>query len=325
LKKDSSILKINQLPDLNSEAPSKSIITSIGFSRGENNKAFTAGLDKKLKLFSLSSNNKSTLMQSVYLADLPIFQAKSLSEKEIICTGKRKHYYIYDITTNKAMRCAGLSLHFEEIKSLERVFTGENHFAFGSLDGYVLIYDNTSKTFMYDLKINGSVNSVCFSKTNYFFVAGDQSEVYLFDLRKSKRCLTKFADAGNFNTMAMTLSPNDKFLATSSSTGVVNVYDSQKIMNFDDEEKIEPVKAFMNLTTSVEFLGFNNASNKLAICSRWKKHAFRVINLENMSVYSNFPTFANQIKYPICCDFSSDDKHLSIGNDEGRALLYQLL
>ena len=80
----------------------------------------------------------------------------------------------------------------------------------------------------------------------------------------------------------------------------------------------------MNLTTSIEFLSFNSSSNKLAFCSRWKKHAFRLANLDNMSVYSNFPTFANQIKYPICSDFSTDDKYLSIGNDEGRALLYQL-
>ena len=43
-----------------------------------------------------------------------------------------------------------------------------------------------------------------------------------------------------------------------------------------------------------------------------------------MSIYSNFPTYTNQIKYPICCDFSGDDKYLSIGNDEGRALLYEL-
>lgn len=155
-------------------------------------------------------------MQSVFLSDLPIFQAKYLNNsKEIICTGKRKHYYIYDVNSNKVSRCPGISSHFEEIKSLERVFVGENNFAFGSLDGYVLLYDNASKTFMYDLKINGSVNSVCFSNTNYFFVAGDQSEVYVFDQRKNKRCLTKFADSGNFNTTAMTLSNNDKYLATS--------------------------------------------------------------------------------------------------------------
>ena len=146
---------------------------------------------------------------------MPIFQAKYINKnKEIICTGKRKHYYIYDVNSNKVSRCAGIVSHFDEIKSLERVFVGEDHFAFGSLDGYVLLYDSKSKTFMYDLKINGSVNSVCFSKKNYFYVVGDQSEIYLFDLRKNKKCLMKFADVGNFNTTAMSLSENNKYLAT---------------------------------------------------------------------------------------------------------------
>ena len=155
-------------------------------------------------------------MQSILLSDLPIFQAKYMNKcSEIICTGKRKHYYIYDVNSNKVSRCAGISSHIDEIKSLERVFIGDNNFAFGSLDGYILLYDNTSKTFMYDLKINGSVNSVCFSNNNYFFVTGDQSEIYVFDLRRTKRCLMKFPDTGNFNTTAMTLSNNNKFLATS--------------------------------------------------------------------------------------------------------------
>jgi WD40 repeat protein len=68
---------------------------------------------------------------------------------------------------------------------------------------------------MYDIKINGSVNSVCFSRNNYFLVVGDQSEIYLFDQRRNKRCLMKFADVGNFNTTAMTLSNDNKYLATS--------------------------------------------------------------------------------------------------------------
>jgi len=147
---------------------------------------------------------------------MPIFSAKYMNNnREIICTGKRKHYYIYDVNSNKSNRCPGLSTHFDEIKSLERVFVGDNNFAFGSLDGYVLLYDNISKSFMYDIKINGSVNSVCFSRNNYFLVVGDQSEIYLFDQRRNKRCLMKFADVGNFNTTAMTLSNDNKYLATS--------------------------------------------------------------------------------------------------------------
>lgn len=35
----------------------------------------------------------------------------------------------------------------------------------------------------------------------------------------------------------------------------------------------------MNLTTSVEFLKFNKRSNTLGIASRWKKNAFRLVNI----------------------------------------------
>ncbi len=48
------------------------------------------------------------------------------------------------------------------------------------------------------------------------------------------------------------------------------------------------------------------------------------MNLNNMNVYSNFPSYTSRIKYPICFDFSMNDKFLCIGNDEGKALLYKL-
>lgn len=43
-----------------------------------------------------------------------------------------------------------------------------------------------------------------------------------------------------------------------------------------------------------------------------------------MNVYSNLPTFTSRIKYPICFDFTAQDRFLVVGNDEGRALLYKL-
>ena len=33
-----------------------------------------------------------------------------------------------------------------------------------------------------------------------------------------------------------------------------------------------------NLTTACEFLKFNKESTKLSACSRWKKHALKVVN-----------------------------------------------
>jgi len=48
------------------------------------------------------------------------------------------------------------------------------------------------------------------------------------------------------------------------------------------------------------------------------------MNLNTLNVYSNFPTFTSRIKFPICFDFSANDKYVSVGNDEGKALLYKL-
>ncbi len=48
------------------------------------------------------------------------------------------------------------------------------------------------------------------------------------------------------------------------------------------------------------------------------------MNLDNLKVYSNFPNYTSRIKFPICFDFSANDQYLSIGNDEGKALLYRL-
>ena len=33
-----------------------------------------------------------------------------------------------------------------------------------------------------------------------------------------------------------------------------------------------------NLTTACEFLKFNKDSTKLSACSRWKKHALKIVN-----------------------------------------------
>ena len=52
-------------------------------------------------------------------------------------------------------------------------------------EGFILIHDIRNKCFRYDIKINGSVNSICFDKNGVnLYAVGDQSEIYIFDLRK---------------------------------------------------------------------------------------------------------------------------------------------
>ena len=103
----------------------------------------------------------------------------------------------------------------------------------------------------------------------------------------------KFNDSGNFNTTYMDISRDNSYLATgkiksfynyynlwlASHSGIVNLYSLEDIHNSNFKENFEPLKTIENLTTSCEFLKFSNKSNQLGFCSRWKKHAFKIVKL----------------------------------------------
>lgn len=301
--KQSDILKISYLPDLNKDHHHNSIISSLNFHPTKDNLAITSGLDKKLKIFSLDLNdNTSSHIQTINTIDMPIYSSKFLNEKEIVVSGKRKHHFIFNLENNKLERCSGLFSHSKEINSLEKLFVGQNHYAFATNEGYILIYDSKNKTFRYDIKISGSVNSVCFDRNGLnLYAVGDQSEVYIFDLRKYRNCVNKFNDSGNFNTTFMDLTKDNLYLATgnyflikASNSGMVNLYSTEHIHN--SNTNIEPMKVIENLTTSCEFLSFNKTNDKLGMCSRWKKHAFKIVKIINL-VKSKYITCLFKFSY----------------------------
>lgn len=214
--KDSNTLRISQMQDLNKDAQHKSIISSLEFSPLKENLAFTAGLDEKLKLFAVNeSENKSANLKTINTQDLPIYNAKfSNSGTEILISGKKKHFFVYDLEADKLARCPSLFAN-KHVYSLEKMFVGQEQFAFGTQEGFILVHDMRNKCFRYDIKINGSVNSVCFDRNGVnLYAVGDQSEIYIFDLRKYRTCVNKVNDVGNFNTTCMDISRDNNFIAT---------------------------------------------------------------------------------------------------------------
>jgi len=214
--KDSNVLKYSQMQDLNKDARHKSITSSIEFSPNKENLAFTAGLDEKLRLFAVNeTENKSTNLKTINTQDLPIYAAKfSNGGTEILISGKKKHFFVYDLEADKLERCPSLFAN-KHVYSLEKMFVGLDQFAFGTQEGFILVHDMSNKCFRYDIKINGSVNSVCFDRNGInLYAVGDQSEIYIFDLRKYRSCVNKVNDTGNFNTTCMDISRDNNYIAT---------------------------------------------------------------------------------------------------------------
>ena len=94
----------------------------------------------------------------------------------------------------------------------------------------------------------------------------------MWDMR-STNCVHRFVDEGCIKGTTLGVSPNGQFIAAGSDSGVVNVYDQSCLT----QVKPHPLKAVMNLTTGISNVKFNPSSEVLAISSKEKKSAIKLV------------------------------------------------
>jgi len=118
-------------------------------------------------------------------------------------------------------------------------------------------------------------------------------------------------------------------LAVGSSSGIVNVYrDVWKEAGGSEvggiEGRVPPMKVLSQLTTSVDTVEFSADGQLLAIGSRMKRDAMRLVHVDSMTSYSNWPTSKSPLHYVHSVCFSPSTGYLCIGNARGRAVTYRL-
>lgn len=244
--------------------------------------------------------------------------------------------------------CAG-----REERSYETMWTSPDGrwLAFAGNQGSILLLDASSKRLVTTLKMNGLCNAGCFSAdSSVMFTHGSDAEIYLWDLRSTKRCLHSHMDEGCVHGTAIACAPSGlqyaagyvlwhvspysmlrlcSFLLVyiihiSSNAGVVNVY-STTDPEYMHSHTPHPVSTFMNLTTAITELHFNHDSQLLTLSSHRVKDALRVVHVPTLTVYRNWPSQKTPLHYVSAVGFSpSDSRFVSIGNDRGRCLLYKL-
>lgn len=95
----------------------------------------------------------------------------------------------------------------------------------------------------------------------------------------------------------------DRWVAVGSSSGIVNIYDRRAWINSsgankDDSEDAnngipkapKPLRVLDHLTTPVTHLAFSADGQILAMASRWKHNALRLVHLPSATVFKNWPT-----------------------------------
>lgn len=206
----------------------------------------------------------------------------------------------------------------------------------------------------------GTVRSATFSPDGTtLYTAGGDGILHAWDLR-TRRCLARGVDEGCLNSSALAASPRGDLLATASTSGVVNMYNTgdlgwggsgggtsggggRGMMEYDTirstrrqttstprmavvhpAPRLQPTKTLMHLTTTVDTLAFSPTAEVLAFGSRMDRDALKLLHVPSKTVFSNWPTSRSPLGYVHSVDFSPGGGLLAVGNAKGRVLLYRL-
>ncbi|GBB84798.1 hypothetical protein RclHR1_11370003 [Rhizophagus clarus] len=313
-------LEIYRMQDANRESYSQCAIQSLKF-HPNSQVIMTAGLDKTIRLFQVDGK-KNPKIQSVIFNDLPILRAEfNPSGSEIIISGRRKHFYVYNIEAGNIDRSQGIFGMEDKTRENFLISPCGKYIVFIGNNGYLTLISYQTKQQVANLKMNGSADSAAWSSDGkYLFSVGRDATIYQWDVgaRKVVHC---FADEGGYKSKKIAVSKNNDYFAIGSHSGIVNVYDGSCLSSTNPK----PMKSIMNLTTSIHDMKFNHDTQILGISSHSKRDQLKMIHLPSLYIFPNWPNITNPLGYVQCFDFSPNSGYLTIGNEKGKALLYRLL
>ncbi|GAB5356116.1 hypothetical protein AAMO2058_000263400 [Amorphochlora amoebiformis] len=314
-------IKVVRAKDANMTERSQGVVRSVRF-HPNGQVIMTAGLDKTLRLFNIDGLRNPKLL-SVTLDGFPIYSSDFTADgRQVVCTSRRHHFYSIDVETGKVSRVPGIKGRRDKSFEVMAMARGPNnpYFAVIGNSGNILILDQKTKQYIFQLKANAPIANCSFSSDGYtLHTICEDGEIYRWDLR-SRRCIGRHQDHASHRGTSIACSLDGSYYACGSSSGVANLYDYKS----GQSSKVEPVKAFMNLTTPLDQLAFNSTGEILAMASSRAKDAFRLAHISSRSVFSNWPTIRTPLNYVTALEFSPNSGYLAVGNAKGRVLLYRL-
>lgn len=311
----SGLLDVEELKHANLGNYSKSVISDSEF---QGNRLLIAGKDKRIRLFEVPAEDEENLKASVHFKDLPVVSSKFCGEK-IYVSGEKPFFYVYDQVKEDVQRVPFVQGYNKQPLGQMKISPDQKFAFFLGKNGKLMQVSTQSQKLICDFKMNSDSNGLCFIDEYTVACGGDEGDIYFWDL-KMRSCIQRFSDEGTVKITC--LESKDNFLAVGSNSGVVNLYDMNKPDFRESEPK--PIKSVMNLTTDVTGVSFNYNCEVLAMYSKWKRDAVKLLHVPSLTVFSNWPSFKDRIKYPMTCCFNSTSELFSIGNDEGISLLYKL-
>ncbi len=240
-------------------------------------------------------------------------------------------------------------------------YTGGSLVAFKGRRGVVNLIDwgrsgAGSASLVASLRSSGTLAGLAWDHSSALSGGGDGRSLVTLSIggefaawdTRNLRCSVVKRDLGLFRANSLQCSPDGSYWTVGSDDGIVNVYESGTLLqgantgtdpasSFSESDAdavkvlqgkadvaapISSVKTIENLTTSITTQRFNHDAQLLAIASRNKKDAMRLVHFPTMRTFANWPTSGTPLGHVTAVDFNATGRFLAVGNSRGRVLLY---
>ncbi|KAK0446557.1 WD40-repeat-containing domain protein [Desarmillaria tabescens] len=330
------ILAIERLRDAN-QSSQKADVKSLAFHPSERVPVLAVGTsDRRVRLYNVDGHT-SPLLQTLHIPTIPFTSQSSVSfhpsGTHLLLTGNRPYYAVYDLQSGALKTHNGLwgtrfstpGIAKAECMEITAFSPTGEMLAVAGRGGNVHLVDWRSGggQVVGTLKCGagGGIRELWWTKEReeegLVVLTGD-AEVCLWDVGQRRG---GFRGAGR----AMAGTTTGGWMAIGSNSGLVNMYTADAFVGTSSSTaQPKPTKTIGNLTTAISTLRFNHDAQLMAVASREKKDAMKLIHLPSLTAFSNWPTSSSPIGHVTAVDFSPRSDYLAIGNTKGRVLLYHL-
>merc|ERR1712217_83545 len=272
--------------------------------------------------------------RTVSFDHMSIKQASFTLENQVLCTGKNKKIFFYDLTKSNSEFIKGFFGRNEKyFESFDIQRTSSNPLiAFSGFEGYIPLVSAKSKHLVGQLKTNSPAQCLTFDgHEQHLWSVGTDNILKYWDLRM-QRCAIKTNDIGTMKTTAIAGSLNNDLLVTGSVIGMINLYYFEKSNlaitknPLSTQNKMQQIfnKSFLNLNSSINTIRIAKDGQLLLFSSKTKSDSLRLMDLSSMTVFTNWPTSITPLGEVQSADLSPRSELLAIGNTSGKIIIYKI-
>lgn len=306
---------------------------------------------------------QNPLITSLHLKHTPLsttaFSAGAIADAttgpQIYLSSRRRYFHIWDLPSGsirKVTRVYGQQDTQRSMETLKPSPCGRYVALLGSTrkgGGVINVLDARTLQWMAQVRVEsrkGLADFAWWGDGRGLCIVGRGGEVSEWSSEES-RIIARWEDEGAVGTTTLVLGGRvanadqksaslplgpDRWVVIGSTSGIVNVYD-RGAWTSPPPAKPKPTKTFDHLTTPISNLAFSPCGQLLAMSSRWKRDALRLVHLPSCTVYRNWPTSKTPLgrisavalgEYVSGVDGAEKSLVLCVGNEAGTLRAWEI-